>query len=403
MNRLLTPELWLLVLIIGLPQLSETVYTPALPDIGSYLQVSDNLVEYTLSIYLFGFAIGTLFWGNFSDKVGRKPCLLLGLLGYVIGCIGCYFSTSLTTLMISRFVQAFGGSTGSVIGQAICRDVFQGKAMGKAFSVIGGALAFSPALGPVIGGMIDQAFGWSAIFLILMALGMSVLICTLARLEETHLQLGGATQYFLPVFQQLSRDYKAIGYAILIAACNGIVFSYYAEGSFYLMDLLQLSPVLYGLSFLGLACAGFSGAWLSKRLHDYWSGSQIIKCGIYLVLLGSGWFLALTLVFDQHPVSREISILLTLTSMMVIQIGNSLIIPNCLSVALISYRSAIGTASSIFGFGYYTLISLFTVGMGALHNDTLLAMPAYFFGIGIVMWAVFHYGILTQSDKEEIA
>src|SRR5438105_5944435 len=134
---ILLPAIWLIVLIVGLPQLSETVYTPSLPDIADGMKTSEAMVEYTLTIYLLGFAIGTLFWGILSDKIGRKPCVLAGLLIFIVGCIGCYYSSTITELMLARFIQALGGSIGSIIGQAICRDAFHGQSLGKAYSLIG--------------------------------------------------------------------------------------------------------------------------------------------------------------------------------------------------------------------------------------------------------------------------
>ena len=165
--NIIAPALWLIILIVGLPQLSETVYSPSLPDIADYLKVSESLVEYTLTIYLFGFAIGTLFWGKLSDKYGRKPSVLAGLLIFILGCIGCYYANTITLLMASRLIQAFGGSIGSVIGQAICRDSFHGQTLGKVYSLVGAALALFPALGPIIGGSIAQYTEWSNIFLFL--------------------------------------------------------------------------------------------------------------------------------------------------------------------------------------------------------------------------------------------
>lgn len=104
MIKKILPPIWLIVLIVGLPRFAETVYTPSLPAIAHSLQASVSMVEYTLTIYLFAFAIGTLLWGKLSDRLGRKPCILAGLAIFVVGCIGCYFSTSIGMLLFSRFI-----------------------------------------------------------------------------------------------------------------------------------------------------------------------------------------------------------------------------------------------------------------------------------------------------------
>ncbi len=382
------PAIWLLIVIVGLPQLSETVYTPALPDIARALSASDSWVEYTLTIYLLGFAVGTLFWGKLSDRFGRKPCLLLGLLIYVLGCIGCYFSPSIEWLLFSRFVQAFGGSTGSVLGQAICRDAFHGPALGKAYATVGSALAFSPAIGPVIGGIIDEAFGWQAIFLALIVIGLMVCIAVYASLPETHPHASKSTVSVKDTAIKLLKDRTVLAYGILVAGGNGIMFSYYAEGSFYLIELLGLSPAIYGASFLTIASTGILGSWLSRKMLNRLPAETILMRGIWLILLGCFFFSVFTMAFSLISASKLASILLTLGSMMLTTVGIGMTLPNALSLALQNHRQAIGTASSLFGFFYYMLISALTLGMGSLHNGTLFPMPLYFCGIAMLMWAV---------------
>jgi MFS family permease len=102
MQYISPPAIWLIVLIAGIGQLSETVYSPALPAIAASLGVKASWVEYTLTIYLLSFGIGTLFWGRLSDHFGRKPCVLAGLAIYILGSLGCYMADSLSILMISR-------------------------------------------------------------------------------------------------------------------------------------------------------------------------------------------------------------------------------------------------------------------------------------------------------------
>jgi len=380
-----TPPLWLLTLIVGLPQIAETIYTPALPDIAKSLAVSESFVEYTLSIYLFGFAVGTLFWGKISDYAGRKLPFLISMVIYLAGCIGCFYSSSITLLMISRFVQAFGGSTGSVLGQAMCRDAFHGHERGKVYSTIGSVLAFSPAIGPVIGGLIDQAFGWSSLFLLLTLLGTLVLLISVWYLPETHPHESRSHVSLGSLFWKLASDIRVLAFGVLVAGCNGIQFSYFAEGSFYLIELLGLSPTTYGLTFIALACAGMFGGWLSRILHNHQTSLHILWLGIYISVIGAFLFMMLTLLFNSLTVPASVSIALTLTSMMALMMGNAIIIPNALSLALDQYRYAVGAASALFGSFYYLLISACTMLMGMLHNGTLLPMPLYFFSITIIM------------------
>lgn len=383
------PELFLLVLIVGLPQLSETVYTPALPDIAHALGVSDSWIEYTLTIYLFGFSVGTLLWGKLSDRFGRRPCVLAGLVLYVLGCIGCFYSNAIMWLMISRFIQACGGSTGSVLGQAICRDAFHGSVRGKVYSTIGSALSFSPAVGPIIGGLFAQWYGWPSIFLLLIFVGLLVLALTFLRLPETHhvsLRDSGESLFF--VARKMIADYRVLAFAFLVAGCNGIAFSYYAEGPFYLIEMLKLSPFIYGTSFIILAACGMIGGFISRYLHHVTTSHAIFNYGLWVMVASSTFFAGFIPVCVLFAVPFWMITVITIASMSMLFAGIGLMIPNVLSLALEDYRQSVGTASALFGCLYYAVISLFTLGMGLLHNGTLIPMPLYFLLITIAMVSV---------------
>ncbi len=386
MTHALLPALWLIVLIVGLPQLSETVYTPSLPDIAHALHAEESMVEYTLTIYLFGFAIGTLFWGKLSDHFGRKPCVLAGLFIFILGCIGCYFSSTIEMLMISRFIQAFGGSIGSVLGQAICRDSFHGPSLGKAYASIGSGLAIFPAIGPVIGGVIAQHFGWSSIFLSLVLFAIILTLLVAKLLPETHQVANRQSVSILEISSSLLKNKKVIGFGLIVSACNGISFSYFAEGSFYLIKILGLTPSEYGLSFIAIAAATMMGGILSKKLHNHHTAKTIMGYGLVIILASASIFSVFTVIHTNIlPLSTNLMIGITILSQMSIMFGVCMATSNALALALVDYKWCIGTASSLFGFFYYCLISLFTLGMGALHNDTLLPMPLYFFGISLFM------------------
>ncbi|AHE66830.1 multidrug effflux MFS transporter [Legionella oakridgensis] len=385
MSQVITPAIWLILFIVGLPQLSETVYTPALPAIAHALQVSEANVEYTLTIYLFGFAVGTLFWGKLSDHYGRKPCMVMGLLVFIAGCVGCYQAQSIEVLLASRFIQAFGGSIGSVLGQAVCRDAFQGPALGKVYATVSSALAVFPAIGPVVGGLIAEHFGWPTIFLCLILVGTLLCFMVIWHLPETHHAHNRQPVPLMGVVLSLLQNKKVIGFGMIVAGCNGINFSYFAEGSFFLIKLLGIAPSQYGLSFVAIAASTIAGGLMSKRLHDRHDAKTIIGYGLTIMFLGSGLFTLFILMSQIINTSVTWLVAVTVGAQMIMMFGSCMTVSNALALALVDYKWCIGTASSLFGFFYYCVISLLTFGMALFHNGTLLPMPLYFLGISVLM------------------
>lgn len=178
-------SLLMIVLLLGFPQISETIYTPSLPDLAHSLGVGEEWAEFTLSIYFIGFAVGVFLWGVIADWIGRRPAMLCGLILYGIGSWGCYQSEHIITLLAWRFIQACGASAGSVVTQTMIRDLYAGAKKNQIFSIAGAALALSPAIGPFIGGWMDEYAGWRGNFAFLVVMGIVLLIYTFIKLPET--------------------------------------------------------------------------------------------------------------------------------------------------------------------------------------------------------------------------
>jgi DHA1 family bicyclomycin/chloramphenicol resistance-like MFS transporter len=380
------PATWLVILLVGLPQLCETVYTPSLPDIANSLNTSHSMVEYTLSIYLLGFAIGTLFWGNISDRLGRKPCIIAGLIIFAIGCLFCYFSIDIKALLLSRFVQAFGGSIGSVLGQALCRDAFHGPALGRIYSTVSSALGVFPAIGPVIGSMIADYTHWSYIFIFLFVCAVLLLAIVAHKLPETHDKMNRQKHSLIQIAKQLFQDKNVLKYGMIVGGCNGLMFSYYAEGSFYLIEQLKISTVHYGLTFLALSAFFMLGGQYSKYLQKTQSFDAVMKKGIMYIMAGA-FILSFFVLLNQIVLLPLIFLVfITIASQALMFFGICIATSNALASGLINYKWCIGAASSLFGCYYYAIVSLCTVGMGLLHNGTLFPMPLFFLSIAILMF-----------------
>ncbi|MCE5318168.1 MAG: multidrug effflux MFS transporter [Parachlamydia sp.] len=364
----------LLIALIGFPQISETIYTPALPSVASGLMTSASLVEMTLAIYFVGFAIGVLLWGTISDRFGRRNAMLMGLLVYGIGTLGCASSASVEALLAWRFIQAFGASAGSVVTQTMLRDAYEGAERTKLFSVMSGALAFSPAIGPLLGGYISEYLGWRANFWVLALLAVVLVIWTFMALPETRpARLATLSLYKIgQLFRDMMCSNALWGHILLIGAANGILFGFYQEAPFVFIEQLGLKPSTYGLFGLLIAAATLLAARISYRQS---SPHLLIPIGAVCVLAGALIFILPVLIgVFEHKV---LGITIALFTLFLIFFGIGLIIPNSLSQALKPYQAAAGTAGSIFGGCYYCFIAGCTWFMSVLHNGTALPLPLY--------------------------
>ncbi|VTP88434.1 inner membrane transport protein YdhC [Proteus vulgaris] len=143
------------------------------------LSISEGAISNSLSIFLFGFAVAQLLWGPLSDKVGRKPILLIGLGLFALGCLGMLWVESATGLLAMRFLQAFGVCSAAVIWQALVIDRFDESRAQHVFALIMPLVALSPALAPLIGASLLNHGGWRMIFMLLMAVTLVLMLPTL--------------------------------------------------------------------------------------------------------------------------------------------------------------------------------------------------------------------------------
>ncbi len=386
----------LLIALVGFPQISETIYTPALPAVTQSLNTTAYLVEATLTIYFFGFALGVLLWGTISDKIGRKSTMLAGISLYGIATVICGQASSIETLLIWRLFQAFGASVGSIITQTILRDAYDGAERTKLFSTMAGALAFSPAIGPLLGGFITQYFGWRANFISLSFLAVTLLLWTFLTLKETRPKTVNSYSFSekkkLAFFMLSSK--QLWGHILLISGTNGILFGFYQEAPFVFIEQLKLSPSMYGCFGLLIAGATMLASRVSYLKSQDWPGNLLITAGSLSIFFGGAFFFLLT--FSGVLFLGKLSLAYALFALFLIFFGIGLIIPNSLSNALKSYQTASGTAGSIFGGCYYFLIAMCTWLMGIVHNGTALSLPVFITFISLIIL----FGSYLIKEKE---
>lgn len=379
-----TPPIWLLIPLIGFPQLSENIYSPALPAIADFLHTNTEYVQWTLSIYFIGFALGVFLWGRLSDHIGRKPAMIAGLLTYTLASLLCIFSHNIVSLLIARLIQGIGASSGSVLIQTIARESMTEQERHRFYATGGFVMAFAITVGPFVGGYLTECFHWQSNFTLLFSIGITLLLLACTQLSETKTDFSEKLPGVWSTFKRMLVDKKLIGSALLVAIPNGILFSYYAEGPFIFIKQLKLLPSEFGKLGLFLALAALCGSILAKKLIHHWSRTKTLFFGCTIMIICSLLLSILTMtnvVSVSHSTISTIAIILSMMGIMLSAFG--FVVPLTLSTALENYQSAIGTAGALFGLSYYFLISLITWGMGFLTNQTLLPMPLYFLALSM--------------------
>ncbi|HGY3897387.1 TPA: MFS transporter [Klebsiella aerogenes] len=335
----------LVTALLMFPQIAETIYSPALTDISTHFSVSAADAAQTLAVYFIGFAVGVLFWGWFSDRRGRRPALLLGLAVYTAGCMLALAAPNFSVLLAARILAAFGAAIGSVVGQTVLRDAFDGRRLAAIFSFVGMVLAISPAIGVYLGGVLTAWRGMNGVFGALALLAAALLLLCAAIMPETRPPRTG-DQALWPLMRRMLADAKIRLAVALVAALNIGLFSYYSQGPF-LFARLGLDARIFGYSGMALAAGALVGAQGNRLLLRRGAGQRpiFICAGLLLLpasagvcLLADSWFFLLP--------------------MIAVATAYAMAIPVVLGTALSDYADCRGSAGALFGLTYYLVIGL---------------------------------------------
>ena len=182
------PPLAILVFMTMLGNLGLNMLVPAVPAIVTDLGTDSATAQWTLTIYLIGISVGQLIYGPLSDRFGRRPVMLAGLLLFLTGSLLAMLAPSVGLLILARVGQAMGGCAGMVLTRAIVRDVYQRERAASALGYISMTMVIGPATAPAIGGLLNSHFGWRAIPLALALICAAIMLASLRWLNETNLR-----------------------------------------------------------------------------------------------------------------------------------------------------------------------------------------------------------------------
>ncbi|WP_195322142.1 purine nucleoside transporter PunC [Klebsiella grimontii] len=339
--------------------LATDMYLPAFAAMQQDLNTSAASVSASLSLFLAGFALGQLFWGPISDRYGRKPVLLSGLAIFAVGCLGMLWVRDAGLMLALRFIQALGVCAAAVTWQAMVTDYYPAQRTNRIFAAIMPLVGLSPALAPLLGSWLLVHFEWQAIFAVLFAITLLLMLPAL-RLKPANKPIVSAQKKLTFLALLRSREYS--GNVLIYAACSASFFAW-LTGSPFILHEMGYGPTVIGLSYVPQTIAFLVGGYGCRAALQKWQGQQILPwlLAIFAVSVAATWLVGL------RENATLIGLMIPFCAMAVVNGG---IYPNVVAQALKPFPQATGRAAAL-----QNTLQLGLCFLTSLLVSTLIATP----------------------------
>ncbi|MCO5092181.1 multidrug effflux MFS transporter [Bosea sp. (in: a-proteobacteria)] len=372
-----TISLPLLVVITALPAVTINIYLPSMPGIVTYFQTDIPTIQYALSLYLLGLAVGQLAYGPLSDRLGRRPVLLAGMAIYSTGSLLCSLAQGIEIFLVGRVLQAIGGGAGMVLGRAMVRDVYDEARVASVLGYTVMVTTIATAVAPIIGGTLDEAFNWRAPFLFLAGLGAVVVLACIVWAKETRNPSAVPSGKVWMGYARVLKYWAFWRFLLYSSLLTASYFVFIAGSPVVVIELWGYSPTHFGAWWIVGSLSYFIGSYIAGRYSERLGTENMLRLGSPILLLGGAMLMGLLAIGPHHPLSLFAPI-------GVIFIGSGVVQPNIVSSAINVDPKNIGSASGLlgctqilFGIMAISLLGLFPTGeplyFGAICAGALLA------------------------------
>lgn len=365
------PPTAILVAVTASGPLALNIFVPSMPGMVAAFDSDFATVQWTLTLYLVGVALGQLIYGPLSDRYGRRPLLLAGMTLFCLASAGAAVAGSIEWLIALRLAQALGACAGMVLTRAIVRDVHVRERAASALGYITMAMAVAPAMAPAIGAYLEVWFGWRASFVLVAVIAVAVTLASWRYLRETNPHRGGRFNLLALLRDdwRLARTPAFLGFAGATAFSSGAFFAFVGGAPYVVVHLIGGDPRDYGIHFALVSVGFMTGSFCAGRISARLGVERMVPLGIAIALAGVALLAAWTL-------AGTLSLLSLFAPMFLIAIGHGISQPNSIAGAVSVNPRAAGAASGLVGFGQMLVGGCFTVLVGRLLTDSVLPLVA---------------------------
>ena len=374
LDRRTPPHIATLILMAGVGALSLNVFLPSLPTMAEHFGVEYGTMQLAVSLYLATTAIVQIAVGPLSDRFGRRPVVFVTTAIFILASLGVIYAPNFAVFLTCRLLQT-AIATGFVMSRAIVRDMVPQDQAASMIGYVTMGMSIVPMMGPAVGGLLDETFGWQASFWMLAGGGLILLVLAFFDQGETFTKREGGFAAQVREYPALLTSQRFWGYCLASAFASGAFFAYLGGAPFVGSEVFDMDPAELGIYFGAPAIGYLIGNGLSGRYSVRVGVNRMVLYGAATTVLGMALLLALDIAGFIHP-------LIFFGSMIFIGLGNGILLPNAnagmLSVrpALAGSASGLGGAFMIGGGAALSVIAGFILGPGTGARPLVILMLA---------------------------
>ncbi len=386
------PTLATLILLSGLSALSMNLYLPSLPFMATYFQTDYKVMQLSIALYLLVNAVLQILIGPLADKAGRRPVLLWGLALFLLATLGCIYAPNVETFLAFRMCQAVI-VVGIVLSRAAVRDMYEQDQAASMLGYVTMGMAVVPMIGPAVGGMLEEAFGWKANFWLPFALAALALLLTYRDFGETAAASGKTLTQQFREYPELLMSPRFWGYSLSTAFSSGAFFAYLGGAPFIGTEVFGMTAAEVGIYFGAPAIGYFFGNFISGRFS--------VRVGVNRMVLWGCWLNAIGVALSALLFLAGLGTALSFFGLMTfVGLGNGMTIPNATAGSLSVRPHLAATASGLSGAIMLGGGAALSALAGALLTHETGAMPLLWLMLTTAALAICAISVVIWRERQ---
>ena len=389
-KNITTPLILLFAAVFAITPFAIDSYLPAIPVIAEDLNTQTSLVAITVSIYILGLAIGQLIGGPLSDRFGRMPIIVVGLLIFALGSLLLANAQSLAMLWIWRVLQSLGGGIAVVGIPAIIRDNTVGKESARLFSLIMLITMLAPSIAPTVGTVILKTLNWHWIFITLCLFAVIIALSAVFVMPKTmQAKKSNTSAGYLSIF----KERRALGYLLAQGFAYAVLMTFLTNAPFAYLEHFQVTAELFSglliINIVGVVIVNRTNSLLLRRYEP----ANLIKVFLAMQLIG-GMVLVSSILITPDNLWFAVAGFVLSTA------ANAGILPNSSTCFMHYFEKNAGVASALLGTVQFAIAAAVSALAAMLSHDSLWPMILTMLAANLLALAGVFAASRTQYDNE---